>query len=97
MDQAPNHDLLVEATGAIRQKVAEGNYYGAHEWAFVLEWQYNLLNALNADEGITQERVELVEKLSWALYDAAHGYGDRVAADLEGVEALAREVQDNNY
>lgn len=95
MNEAPNHGLLTDSQKALSQKVNEGFYDSAREWAFIMEWQLRLLRNVSPRENdeLTEERIELVEKLSWALYDAAINHGYRVADDLHGVERLAKTVQ----
>jgi hypothetical protein len=93
MTDLPNHDLIEEAGEALAQTTAEGRYHSAEEWLFVLHFQVKLARHTSGDNPLTAERRDLVESLSWALYDAVYGHCDRVADDLLGVEDLAESIQ----
>ncbi len=88
--QELNSRLEVCANG-MAQKVAENNYYSANEEAFVSQQLLEMSKNTNPAE-LTPERVELMERLAWAMSELRYGHAARVPDDLEGVEELAQEV-----
>lgn len=84
-------ETLTDYAEVFLQMAAEGNFYSAYENLYVAQ---NIMRVSRRTEPelLTAERLKLIEKLAWAMAELEHGYATRVPDDLEGVEALAKTV-----
>lgn len=95
----PDHALIRELSGhaqGFSDKTAAANGYSAMEELYVAD---KLLRASmdTPPADMTEERVELISRLAWAMSELINGYATRVPDDLEGVERLAEEVAEQDF
>lgn len=88
-DRSPAMQFLYEETDGLKQHAGEQSMYSFRERLFVMNAVAEADRASIAQSGspMSPARLKVVERLAWALFDASYGYCDRVADDLDGIEA----------